>query len=92
MKLMKKKDKLFYKVASKYSDCEFDTHFMRGHKKAITCFDWMPDGKGLISGSKDCELLWWDIETQKKERLGVGKKFDKSTKGHFDEICCMAIS
>lgn len=48
------------------ADDQFDRYFMKGHKKAITCLEWMPDNKSLITGSKDCSLIRWDIETQTK--------------------------
>ena len=45
------------------SDDLFERHFMKGHKGAITCMDWMADNKSLITGSKDCSLIKWDLES-----------------------------
>ena len=53
---------------------------------------WLPDNSKIVTGSKDCELLLWDVETGKKTPIGRGKKFDKGTDGHFDEISCLAVS
>lgn len=69
----------------------FDRTFMKGHKNAITCMDWAPDNKSLITGSKDCSLIKWDLESQKK-LFFRGKKFDKEFAGHNDEVLCTAIS
>jgi len=64
---------------------------MKGHKKAITCMNWMPDNKSIITGSKDCSLIRWDLETEKKEFFR-GERWNKSFAGHFDEVICSAIS
>ena len=45
------------------SDDLFDRTFMKGHKAAITCMDWAADNKSLITGSKDCSLIKWDLES-----------------------------
>jgi len=54
----------------------------------------MPDNKSLITGSKDCALIHWDLGSGKKMIFNSGKKFNKdfSDNGHFDEICSLAIS
>lgn len=44
-------------------DDQFERTFMKGHKAAITCMDWASDNKSLITGSKDCSLIKWDLET-----------------------------
>lgn len=41
----------------------FERTFMKGHKAAITCMDWASDNKSLITGSKDCSLIKWDLES-----------------------------
>ena len=41
----------------------FDRTFMKGHKGAITCMDWTSDNKSLVTGSKDCSLIKWDLES-----------------------------
>ena len=28
--------------------------------------EWLPDNRSIITGSKDCSLIKWDLETQKK--------------------------
>ena len=64
---------------------------MKGHKAAITCMDWAADNKSLITGSKDCSLIKWDLESQSK-LFFRGKKFDRAINGHNDEVLCAAIS
>ena len=41
----------------------FERTFMKGHKGAITCMDWASDNKSLVTGSKDCSLIKWDLES-----------------------------
>ena len=59
---------LFYNIADEYgsTEAEFDRVFIKGHKKAITAMEWMPDNKQIITASKDCNLIMWDLESQKK--------------------------
>ena len=84
---------MFYNIADEYGspDAEFDRIFLKGHKKAITTMEWMPDNKRIITGSKDCNLIMWDLESQKK-LFFAGEKFNRNIKGHFDEVMSMAIS
>ena len=65
----------------------FDRTFMKGHKAAITCLDWDMDNKSIITGSKDCCHIRWDLESQKK-LFFRGVKFDRQIEGHYDEILC----
>lgn len=104
LKLLEKTGKLFYSIADDFTGAEtleeeeevdltdnFNTHFIKGHKQAITCMEWMPDNKSLITGSKDCSLIRWDLEKQTK-LFFRGEKFSRNFKGHFDEILCAAIA
>lgn len=90
---MEQKDKLFYNISKSYGspDAEYDRVFMKGHKKAITAMEWLPDNKRIITASKDCNLIMWDIESQKK-LFFKGEKFNRGIDGHFDEVMSMAIS
>jgi hypothetical protein len=67
-KILEQKEKLFYNIADEYgsTEAEFDRVFIKGHKKAITAMEWMPDNKQIITASKDCNLIMWDLESQKK--------------------------
>ena len=46
-KILEQRDKLFYNIAKDYGspDAEYERHFLKGHKKAITAMEWMPDNK-----------------------------------------------
>ena len=92
-KILEQKDKLFYNIAKDYAqpDTEYDRVFIKGHKKAITDMHWMPDNRKVITSSKDCNLIMWDIESQKKTFF-KGEKFNRSIAGHFDEVMTCAIS
>ena len=72
-------------------DSQFDRTFLKGHKGAITCLDWDLDNKSIITGSKDCCHIKWDLESQKKVFFR-GVKFNREIAGHYDEILCQAIS
>ena len=72
-------------------DSSFERTFLKGHKGAITCLDWESDNKSIITGSKDCCHIKWDLEAQKK-LFFRGVKFDRTIEGHNDEILCQAIS
>ena len=72
-------------------DSLFDRTFLKGHKAAITCLDWELDNKSIITGSKDCCHIRWDLESQKK-LFFRGVKFDRQIDGHYVEILCQAIS
>jgi len=92
-KILEQKEKLFYNIADDYgsTEAEFDRVFIKGHKKAITAMEWMPDNKQIITASKDCNLIMWDLESQKKQFF-KGEKFNRTMKGHFDEVMSLAIS
>ena len=66
---------------------------MKGHKAAITRLEWTADNKSVVTGSKDCSLIKWDLESQSK-LFFRGRKFDRSQQngGHYDEVLCAAIS
>lgn len=78
------------KLAASVDD-QFDRYFIKGHKKAITCMEWLPDNRSIITGSKDCSLIKWDLETQKKQFFR-GDRWNKNHKGHFDEVISCAVS
>jgi ribosomal RNA-processing protein 9 len=90
--MLEKKGKLFYEVAQDYTERSLEKHFLKGHKKAITSLQWMPDDKSVITASKDCCLIRWDLESEKKLIFKGQKHQDRQLSGHFDEPLCMAIS
>lgn len=92
-KILEQRDKLFYNIAENYgsADAEYDRLFIKGHKKAITALEWMPDNKSIITASKDCNLILWDIE-HKSKSFFRGEKFNRAIPGHFDEVSSFAIS
>lgn len=106
MQALQTKGKLFYQLADEFCGntewekdddgaqehiIETEKTFLKGHKQAITCCEWLADNKSLITGSKDCSLIQWDLESQKK-LFFRGEKFSKKHEGHFDEVLCCAVS
>ncbi|OJA13325.1 hypothetical protein AZE42_12479 [Rhizopogon vesiculosus] len=74
---------------------------LRGHTDSVYSVAFTPDGKGLVSGSLDNTLKYWDINglVAKREELAVnGKKGDKSSPctmnflGHTDYVLSVAVS
>mmetsp|Transcript_19417 Transcript_19417/g.29828 ORF Transcript_19417/g.29828 Transcript_19417/m.29828 type:complete len:194 (+) Transcript_19417:109-690(+) len=78
-KLLEQKEKLFYKVADRYGapDAEYDRIFIKGHKRAITHLEWLPGNRQLMTSSKDCNLIMWDLESQAK-LFFKGEKFNRA--------------
>jgi WD40 repeat protein len=52
---------------------------------------WMPDNSRVITSSKDCNLIMWDLASQSK-MFFKGEKFNRTIAGHFDEVSTLAIS
>jgi len=87
---LEKKGKLLYQIADKL---EFgERFFIKGHKKAITDFQFSKDGSKVYSVSKDCCILEFDLPTQSKSVFSFGEKFNKDLGGHSDEILSCAVS
>ena len=56
--ILEKKGKLFYNIAEDYVGAgEFQSVFLKGHKKAITALEWSKDNKQIFTASKDCSLI-----------------------------------
>jgi WD40 repeat protein len=58
-------------------------HPFAGHRDRVSCLAFAPDGKTLISGSKDGTLRVWDAETGKERRVYAG---------HHAAITALALS
>ncbi|KAI1294705.1 U3 small nucleolar RNA-interacting protein 2 [Halotydeus destructor] len=88
--------RLIRSVAETYDGFdEPNIKFLRnGHKLPITCLVVSPDSKFVFSGSKDCNLVKWNLITGKKMKVvGGGKKGMEETHiGHTTSILCMAIT
>ncbi len=49
-----------------------ETILQKGHTKYMTCYDFSPNGKFLISGSLDNSLILWNVNTGKQIRSFAG--------------------
>ncbi|KAF6029184.1 RRP9 [Bugula neritina] len=71
-----------------------DITLLKGHQLSLTCVVISPDNLFIYTGSKDCSVIKWDVQTQKKVHTAHGGR--KSTvlihKGHTTHILSMAIS
>ncbi|KRX03609.1 WD40-repeat-containing domain [Pseudocohnilembus persalinus] len=92
--LLKKKNLIYNmyadKIAEKFENGNYKTIQLKGHKKNITCMQFDPSKQFLYSASKDTSIIKWDIETQKKQFISLGKGFDKT--GHTGEILSMSVN
>ncbi|KZV73961.1 WD40 repeat-like protein [Peniophora sp. CONT] len=71
---------------------------LRGHMGGVTSIAFTPDGTGLVTGSADHTVMYWDLEdTQLNSDTGPEAPVDRyqSTRcfvGHKDTVTCVAIS
>uniref|UniRef100_A0A8B9H4D9 U3 small nucleolar RNA-interacting protein 2 n=1 Tax=Astyanax mexicanus TaxID=7994 RepID=A0A8B9H4D9_ASTMX len=71
-----------------------EIRLLRGHQLPVTCLVITPDEKYIFSGSKDCSIIKWEVESGKKvQKIPGGRKgTEKKHVGHTGHILCMAIS
>ncbi|KZV92983.1 WD40 repeat-like protein [Exidia glandulosa HHB12029] len=75
-------EKLTSKVRSSPSP-ELPGSPLRGHTDEVYAVAFLPDGRHLVSGSRDKMLRIWDIET--------GKTVIGPLVGHTRPVCCVAV-
>uniref|UniRef100_A0A7S1AIN4 Uncharacterized protein n=1 Tax=Noctiluca scintillans TaxID=2966 RepID=A0A7S1AIN4_NOCSC len=63
-----------------------EPHFHRGHKFAATCSWLTEDDRTLFTGSKDCAILRWDVETGSKDVFHAGGRNRFECGGHFQSV------
>lgn len=86
--------KLNRKIASQY--CEPDpatVKQLKGHRLSVTCLAVTPDDKFVYTGSKDCSIIKWRLDTFSKDYV-IPSAHASSNKlhGHTDHVLCLAIS
>ncbi|TTB85625.1 U3 small nucleolar RNA-interacting protein 2 [Bagarius yarrelli] len=71
-----------------------EIRLLRGHKLSVTCLVITPDEKHIISASKDCSIIKWEVESGRKvQKITGGKKGTAEQHvGHTGHVLCMAIS
>jgi len=66
---------------------------LRGHQLSITCLCISRDDKFIFSGSKDCSIIKWNLETGQKEGKILGcHKATEGRKGHKGHVLCLAVT
>lgn len=83
------------RIASQYIQPSQDAiRVLKGHQLPITCVCVSPDDKVVFSGSKDCSIIKWNIETGKKEGKILGSiNADRTkSKGHTGHVLCLAVT
>lgn len=83
------------KIADKYDVSEFEIAYtMKGHKLSVTCITVTPDEKYIFSGSKDCSIIKWCLQTGKRLKIIPGGR--KGTEdvhiGHTGHILSLCVS
>lgn len=93
---MEQAGRLVRKVAEKFErvDTEAIRFLRNGHKLSITCLVVSIDGKSVFTGSKDANLIKWDVESGKRiKTISGGRKGTEETHlGHTSHILAMSIS
>jgi ribosomal RNA-processing protein 9 len=100
------KGKLYRECAEVLLTCDaadVSNAFHRGHDKAPTCVCISHDERSAWTGSKDCSIVRWDVETGKRvsryqgghvtkmdRKRGGGKAIQ--TAGHSDEVLAVACT
>ena len=65
----------------------------RGHQLAATCVALSHDDKNAYTGSKDCSIIRWDVETGKRIVKIKGKRCNKTESDfHTDQVLAVAVS
>lgn len=71
---------------------ESRTRLLRGHRLSVTCTDVSGDERTVYSGSKDCTIIKWDVETGKKLHTFRDSRKAPNGKGHADEVLALSSS
>jgi ribosomal RNA-processing protein 9 len=94
--ILEQSGRLHRKVADNYLGASLETirYLKNGHHLSITCIVLSSDSKFIYSSSKDCSIIKWDFETNKKLRVINGGKKGTEAKhiGHTAHILSLAIS
>lgn len=94
--VLEKAGRLIKKVADKFKDADLDNQSLlrNGHKLSVTCIVVSTDSKFVFSGSKDCSIVKWCLQTAKKLKViyRAKKETEDSQQGHTDHILALAIT
>lgn len=93
--ILEQRGKLQKDIAKEYCQpTPDDIRVLRGHQLSVTCVVITPDDRFLFSGSKDCSIIKWSIETGRKVHVIPGGR--KSTEGkhvgHTAHVLCLAVT
>lgn len=65
----------------------------RGHKATPTCLAVTMDDKTAFTGSKDCSIIRWDVETGTKQSVSIGARGrEKAVEGHSHQVLGLSVS
>jgi len=84
--------RIFRQCADVLTTCdpsEVTNSFHRGHDKAPTCVTVSHDEKSAWTGSKDCSIIRWDVETGQRVSKYAGShvsRADRRAKNGFENI------
>ena len=70
----------------------YPSSFFKGHLLGVTSIAVYPSGLQCVSGSKDCCLILWNLETGAKEKIVKGFRHKRTGNSHFDEILAVCVS
>ncbi|KAI0234113.1 U3 small nucleolar RNA-interacting protein 2 [Lamellibrachia satsuma] len=71
-----------------------DIRVLRAHQLSVTCVVITPDDRFLFSGSKDCSIIKWSVETGKRVQVIPGGRKGTEAKhvGHTSHVLCLAVT
>ncbi|XP_038054449.1 U3 small nucleolar RNA-interacting protein 2-like isoform X2 [Patiria miniata] len=93
--VLEQSGKLQKKVAQDYDfQATPEMAVLRGHQLSVTCLVISSDNKHAYSGSKDCSIIKWNLESCRKEFVipGGRKGTEDTHKGHTTHVLALAIS
>ena len=73
----------------KHIDDGSTTRCLRGHSLTATCIDVAKDDTEVYSGSKDCTVIRWDVETGQKKATLLDPE---ATKGRQAQVLALSVN
>lgn len=89
------KGELYQDFSTQFQDLDINTCVhkeFKGHKSSITCLSVSKDEQLVITGSKDCSILQWNIESNIKIELKSRWDKNDNLRSSESEILAVAIS
>jgi ribosomal RNA-processing protein 9 len=94
--VLKARGKVIENVAIKLRDRDWANSTVkvyRGHRFSPTCLAVTMDDTTAFTGSKDCSIIRWDVETGSKQFVSIGARGrEKAVQGHSQQVLGLSVS